>query len=91
MLSIERRRQVLHTLRTDHPDGRFSVEDAIRAAGGPEAARDTADEDELRTVLKTWQWRSIIAPAQPGVYRFRRLEGADTGREVAVREPPPSD
>ena len=74
MLDIEQRQDVLDILRADHPDGRFSLDDALRTAASPVVLGDAPApcESDVRTMLKTWQWRAIIAPAPRGGFRFRR-------------------
>lgn len=73
MLSIEQRQDVLDILRADHPDGSFSLQDALRTAASPTVLGDAPapGENDIRTLLKTWQWRAIIAPAPSGGFRFR--------------------
>lgn len=74
MLSIEQRQDVLDVLLADHPDGRFSLQDVLRTAGSPTIVgdADAPSEDEVRTLLRSWQWRRIITRARSDDYRFRR-------------------
>ena len=75
MLSIEQRQDVLDVLLADHPDGRFSLEDALHAAGSTTIVGDAPapSEDEVRALLKSWQWRRIVTRAPSDGFRLRRV------------------
>ena len=77
MLSIEQRQDVLDILRADHPDGSFSLQDAIETAASPVVLGEQPAPcvNDVRALLKAWQWRAIIAPAPRGGFRFRRTAG----------------
>lgn len=61
-----------------HPDGRFSLEDAVQIATSPLIVGDdpAPSEDEVRTLLKTWQWCRIVAQAPKDGFLFRRTNGS---------------
>ena len=78
MLSIEQRRDVLDVLLAEHPDGRFSLQDVLRAAGSPTIVgdADAPTEDEVRILLRSWQWRRIITRAPQDDFRLRRTRAS---------------
>lgn len=75
MLSIEQRQDVLDVLLADHPDGRFSLQDALRTAGSETIVgdADAPSEDEVRTLLRSWQWRRIVTRAPRDGFCIRRV------------------
>ncbi len=74
MLSTEQRQDFLDVLIADHPDGRFSLEDALQSAGSATVVGDAPapSEAEVRTLLRAWQWRRIITRTPRDDFRFRR-------------------
>lgn len=75
MLSIEQRQDMLDVLLADHPDGRFSLEEAVRTAASSTIVGDdpAPTEAEVRTLLRTWQWRRMITPGPRDRFCIRRM------------------
>ena len=78
MLSIEQRQDVLDVLLADHPDGRFSLQDVLRTAGSTTIVgdADAPTEAEVRTLLRSWQWRRIITRARQDDFCIRRMSAS---------------
>ena len=75
MLSTEQRQDVLDVLLADHPDGCFSLQDAMQTACSPTIVGDepAPSEDEVRTLLRSWQWRRVVTRAPREGFRIRRM------------------
>lgn len=78
MLSTEQRQDVLDLLRADHADGSpFTLDEVVAVAKSPLVG--TADgpdtgptENEVRMLIKSWEWRALVVPGSGSVHRFRR-------------------
>lgn len=78
MLSIQQRRDLLDVLLAEHPDGRFSFEDAVQTAGSAAIAggEPAPSEEEVRALLRSWQWRRVVTRAQREGFRIRHPGGS---------------
>lgn len=79
MLSAEQRQDVLDLLRAERADQSFTVEEVVETATSS-LVLDAEDaeppsENEVKWLVKSWEWRTIVAPAPQGRFRFRQRDG----------------